>query len=76
MSRQRLIIGVSGVSAPQLACGPAGERSSQAVEIHLVLSAGYARFACFARDSAVVYAERCGLWDGHVLCDLPRNRTR
>jgi polyprenyl P-hydroxybenzoate/phenylacrylic acid decarboxylase-like protein len=41
VSRQRLIIGVSGASAPQLAWAVLGTlHASQAVETHLVLSAG------------------------------------
>ena len=41
MSRQRLIIGVSGSSAPQLAWAVLGAlHASQAVETHLVVSAG------------------------------------
>jgi polyprenyl P-hydroxybenzoate/phenylacrylic acid decarboxylase-like protein len=41
MSRPRLIVGVSGASAPQLAWAVLGAlRASRAVETHLVLSAG------------------------------------
>jgi polyprenyl P-hydroxybenzoate/phenylacrylic acid decarboxylase-like protein len=41
MSRQRLVIGVSGSSAPQLAWAVLGAlHASRAVETHLVLSAG------------------------------------
>jgi len=41
MSRQRLVIGVTGSSAPQLAWAVLGaQHASQAVETHLALSAG------------------------------------